>query len=95
MHNMKGKYCCGFQALCSTWATATPLLLRSYLVLVHCIIMATRKGSNTAVYIANYLKDNASSDEEQGEVETFEFANFEPFMALFRPYRLELSEAEQ
>ena len=46
--------------------------------------MASRKGTLTAAYVASYLKDNASSDEEQEEVETFEFADFEPFMALYR-----------
>ena len=55
------------------------------------------KGSNLAVYVANYFKaqDNASSNEEHGEVESFEFADFKPFLALCRQYRLELSETEK
>ena len=77
---MKGKYCCGFQALCSAWVSAiftySDLIFHSHLA-----IMAARKGTRTAYVVANYF---ASSDEEQEEVETFEFADFEPFMASFR-----------
>ena len=54
--------------------------------------MAARKGTRAAYVVANYF---ASSDEEQEEVESFEFADFEPFMASFRLYRLELSETEK
>ena len=59
--------------------------------------MADKKGSSTAKFVANYFKeqDNASSDEEHGKVESFEFADFEPFMASFRRYRMELSETEK
>ena len=47
--------------------------------------------------MANYFKarDNESPDDEHREIETFEFNNFEPFMAFFRRYRLELSETEK
>ena len=54
--------------------------------------MAARKETRAAYAVASYF---ASSDEEQEEVEAFEFADFEPFMALFRRYRLELSETEK
>ena len=66
---MNGKYCCGFQALCSKWVAAILFLFRSYLLPVPCYLKA---------------QENNSSDEEREEVKTFEFDDFEPFMVLFR-----------
>ena len=39
-------------------------------------------------------QDNESSDEDYGEI-TFEFDDFEPFMASFRCYRMHMSETEK
>ena len=55
--------------------------------------METKKSSTT--YITRYLQEqNHSSDEEQ-EVESFEFDDFEPFMVSFRRFRGDLSETEK
>ena len=56
--------------------------------------MTFGKGSKTSTFIANYFKaqDNESSKEESGKIETFEFADFKPFMASFRKYRLAIAE---
>ena len=58
--------------------------------------MASGKGPKTAVYMANCFKakDNEYSDEQTGEIETSEFADFEPFMASFCRYRLDMPETE-
>ena len=47
--------------------------------------------------MANYFKagDNEPSDEETGEIKTFEFADFEPFVASFCRYRLDMPETEK
>jgi phosphoenolpyruvate carboxylase len=90
---MNGKYCCGFQAYYSEWATATFFFFRSYLQLYPCKIMETKKSRCT--YITRYLQEqNHSSDEEQ-EVESFEFDDFEPLMDSFRRLRGDLSETEK
>ena len=51
--------------------------------------MAARKGFKSAEFVGNSL------DEDRGETEYFEFADFEPFMASFNQYRLELSDTEK
>ena len=55
--------------------------------------MEARKASSS--FITKYLKEQDHSSEEEKEAESFEFDDFEPFMVLFRWYRMELSEAEK
>ena len=72
---MNGKYCCGFQALCSKWAAATSLSLSILSSTSTLHIIDARKRIKTGDYVAKYLKaqDHNSSDEEQAEIESFEF----------------------
>ena len=46
--------------------------------------MATKSGSDTAAYVANYLKaQDASSDEETKDLELLACGDFDPFMASY------------
>ena len=60
-----------------------------------CTIMAAKKGTSSAVFISKYIEAQNNCPEEDKETETFEFDDFEPFMAMFCRYRPELSETEK
>ena len=59
--------------------------------------MEQKKGSQAATYVAKYLRaqDDASSEEDLVKVDSLKFADFEPFMALFRTCRLELTATDK
>ena len=94
---MNGKYFCGFQALCSTWATASLSLFCSNLQFLPCSTWLREKVQmlQSLWLTTSRAQDYASSDEEHGKVESFEFADFESFLASFRRYTAELSDTEK
>ena len=58
--------------------------------------MATKSGADTAAYVANYLKaQDASSDEETEDLELLECGDFDPFMASYRKCKKELPAPEK
>jgi len=58
--------------------------------------MATKSGSDTAAYVANYLKaQDASSDEETEDLELLECGDFAPFMTSYRKCKKELPAPEK
>ena len=54
--------------------------------------MATRKGSKATYVGTNYF---TSSDEDQEEIENLELPDFEPFMASYGRYRVDLPVTEK
>ena len=57
---------------------------------IYILLMATKSGADTAAYVANYLKaQDASSDEETEDLELLECGDFDPFMASYRKCKKE------
>ena len=77
------------------YSPSGPLQLLFFLRLYSCTIMTARKSSSDAGYISKYIEARNNSSEEEKDIETFEFADFEPFMGMFRQYRPELTETEK